>query len=179
MPLIKHEAIFYASGENAGTYSLFCLKADFDGDMEKTVLRCISFDNDGKTEVPYYEAGTVRIPDFWGFEEYKGKHIKLRFAIARAGEEAISVLETPAQLEKFLSMEGTDQYIFGELHKRKVKNDFYNSLYNQFLNFLNGQSQYKSPFSQAQYSALSKCRINAYEVRYIDNKEYWNRGRNY
>jgi hypothetical protein len=172
MPLIKHEAIFYASGENAGTYSLFCLKADFSGNMEEKVWRCRSYDDNRQIQVPYYKTGSVRFPDFWNFESYKANLVPFRYALARAGEEAIMLLETPKRLEKFLALSGYNQYIFGELYKRKNKSDFYNSLFTQFFSFLDGESKFRNPLSDGQYSALSKCRINQYEIKYIDNAVY-------
>lgn len=172
MKFVTKKIVYKESGENWGTLSALCFLEDFTGNIEEKTTRFFGHDTDQRITVPLYEVRESTVPDISGLFD-TGLFIKVKFAIGLVGIEALQSL-TEEQFYKMLDQQEFNQYIFCKLYELR-KNPFCESLLNQFLKFLEGESTYKRPFSENQYSALSKFRIYKRDAERISTKLYYSK----
>lgn len=166
----KQNVIYHANGENQGTYGPLCFAENFTGDINERCTRFMSWDFDMPVEVERYRDCTISMPDWMQESQYLSNHVGLEFAVGLAGTSVYEM--NPDQFFRFIDLGERMQYWYGWALKQKSA--FIQSLLANFQAWLNGENEYKSPLSQAQWEAGIKfCPL--YKAKQISNKLYYSR----
>jgi hypothetical protein len=88
--IVKRNIIFVENGENWGTVSPLAEAVSIEGniattdkgrtyDLNETVWRCVSYDNDMQVEVNHYKIIEVQLPEFLSASEWILRHIEYKY----------------------------------------------------------------------------------------------------
>ena len=161
--------VYYASGENSGTYSAKCFLENFTGDLNEKTERFVSWDCNIPTEVDMFRVREVQLPDWMSENEFMEWEIDYKYAIGLAGECVIEMSR-----EKFMNFKDLSEkkkYWYG--WAKKSKNAFITSLFNQFDQWLE-DPKFKSPLSEKQWEYATRyCPL--YEAKAISKSLYYQR----
>ena len=159
-------------GSNVGTYSPFCFIESFKDDINKTCLRCLSYDNDMQIETNLYSSDIIEIPVFMSEEFYLRYDIKYHWLKAMMNDFLIQFELTENMFFKLIKLSEEYQYFINWLFKGNTKNLYKLSIREQILNWLNNENNnYDKPLSVNQFLTASKyCPI--YKANKISNKLY-------
>ena len=165
--------VFYASGENAGTYSPLCFLEHFEGDLNKVTQKFVSHDCDIYIEVKEYEVREISIPEWMDERYYLENHIAYKYAVALGGDYAKNLKRVG--MNNFMKLPSEYQYFIGIYMSGKTKNNFKLSIREQIENWLNTeQPKYEYPLSESQFYIASRY-VALYKAKQIVDEIYWNR----
>ena len=161
--------IYYASGENQGTYDPLCFKENFTGNLTEKVTRFRSYDDDhNMVEVNKYQERNIQMPLWMGEGDYLLLHVKYKFAVALAGKVVLKFNRD--QFFRFVSLNESQMFWYGWAIKSKSL--FLKSMVFQFEQWLNEKTKFETPLSPKQWEAAYKyCPV--YKARQISDKLYY------
>ncbi len=164
----KQDIIYYASGENSGTYSPLCFAENFTGDLTEKTEKFMNWDCNIYVPVDKYRLITCELPDWMDEREFNEYNVELKYAVGLAGK---CVLEMSRDaFFKFIRLGEKMKFWYG--WALKSKNPFMASLVSQFNDWLNNPAnQYGSPLSPKQWDAGIKfCPV--WKAKSISNSLY-------
>lgn len=161
--------VYYASGENSGTYDPKCFIENFTGDLSEKTERFVSWDCNIYTKVDMFRVRELELPDWMEERDFMDHHIALKYAIGLADE---TVLEMSREMfMNFIELSERKKYWYG--WAKKSKNAFIKSLVEQFDNWLK-DPKFGSPLSQKQWEAGTKyCPL--WKAKTISSSLYYQR----
>ena len=139
-------------------------------DLNETKIALLSHDDWHRVEVPRYKIIEVELPDWLDPEEYIRDQISWEW-LWRLGtpkewpkswQRGLLKLETSAQKLACIQL----------LKTKKFRSTFRESLRDQLVAWLEGDSEYPSPFSPRQWEALLNSHIRL-EAKRRDAAIYW------
>ncbi len=163
----KKQILFIHYGENFGTAkSPFAKVLSVDGHIatierkgvsEKVDLRtektvCLGFDDDRLTGTELYRVREIELPEWMTVEFYIEYEVALKYFVGLGGS-----LEWAEQwVTKLLTFPETRKFVcFKLLNTKNFKSEFRKSLRDQLEKWLNGGSEFSSPFSDRQWASLT------------------------
>lgn len=164
------EIVCRNNGSNVGTYSPYCFKSSFTGDINEECLRCLSYDDDRQVETNLYKIYTIRIPEWMSENFYLNYNVQFHFLISLTGEWGYSL--NKEQFLRVIQLSEVYKYFLGWLFKGNTKNEFKLKIRENCMTWINGESSYKLPLSNSQFESASKF-CNLYEARKITNRLYY------
>lgn len=162
--------VYYASGENKGTYDPLCFLENFTGDLNETDTKFYNWDCDIPVTVPKYGVNEQRIPEWMDERDFLDHHIELKYSVGLAGEQVFDF--SRFEFFRFSNLSQKQKYWYG--WASKSKNEFIQSVLNQMKRWLRGEVEYKYPLTDKQWAAATKyCPL--YKADKISNSLYYNR----
>lgn len=152
-------------GENSNTeHSPVCEYRPGSVDLTETVTRCYYWDDDRPVSIRRWQVRRVEIPAWMSLGEWLRSYIPLKYLYGRGADPS-----WPAEWQRRLMMLGGEaQLVCSKLLATKsFRNPFRAQLRMQLVVWLEGRSEYDSPFSGRQWECLMNART-AIELKQID-----------
>ena len=162
--------VYYASGENSGTYDPKCFLENFTGDLSEKTERFVSWDCNIYTKVDMYRVREETIPDWMDERDYMDMHIDLKYSEGLAGSDIVMGMSR-TKFMNFKELSEKKKYWYG--WAKKSKNSFIGSLVEQFDAWLD-DPKFGSPLSPKQWEAGTKyCPL--WKAKQISTSLYYQR----
>lgn len=147
-----HQVVFEHLGENATTdHDPICALADFAGDLNAVVTRCMSSDNDMAAQVTRYQVRDVLLPDWLPVQEWLCNNISWAYMWNRGVDPSWP----EAWQRKLITLSAISQLVSVKLLKtKKFRSNFRQSCNDQLQAWLGGTSNFPRPFTDRQLDYL-------------------------
>lgn len=162
MNMIKHEVVLKHFGENADTphdvYITLAEAKEANLALECKVYRCMNAGMDMPVEIDLYRVAEIELPEWMPIDEYIGNtkiRIDLKYYVGFGGK-----LEWGREVfDKFRKLASLEEYIAIKLYASKPRAEFRIAMKARVVEWLEGMSDYASPFSHKMLNALANVYV--------------------
>lgn len=169
----KQKMVYYANGENRGTYGFLCFAENFTGDLTEKTEKFVSWDCNIYVECDKYKLCELEIPDWMSENEWKWYEIDYKYTIGLTGLSADELSEV--RFHNLRKLGEKYKYFIGWLMKKNTKNAYMLSIRDQVISWLDTQeNRHAAPLSEKQWEAATRhCPL--WEAKSISTRLYYNR----
>jgi hypothetical protein len=168
------EVVYYASGENSGTYSPLCFIESFpaDRDINEKTEKFINWDCNIYVSCDMYKIQKIEVPEWITEQEFLKDYISHKYAFGLAYDFYITL--SKEEWSKFKTLSEKYKFFIDEYFKGNTKNEFKKSLRAQIIDWLNSPYDYKrpQPLSPRQFEIAAQY-IPLYQVNNISTRIYY------